>query len=65
MQDFKKNGKGDVIRVQKKEFKGKSYLDIRTFYEGEDGEMMPTKKGVAIPIEIAREVLGAAVKELG
>ena len=64
MQDIKKNSSGDVIRVQKKEFKGKNYLDIRVFYRGEDGDMHPTKKGVSIPMELALYVMGAATKEL-
>ena len=64
MQDIKKNKTGEVIRVQRKEFKDKHYLDIRVFYRGDDGDMHPTKKGISIPIELALVVMGAAAKEL-
>jgi hypothetical protein len=50
-----------IIRVQVKEFKGETYLDIRNFYkDSETGEFCPTKKGVAIPITLAEEVLESA-----
>ena len=72
MQDIKKNGKGDVIRVAKETFKGKDYLDIRIFYEDKHDEkvlgaerLQPTRKGISIPVELAEQVIGAALKELG
>lgn len=58
--DIKKNGKGDVVRIQKDHFRGKDYLDIRTFFEDDHGELKPTKKGIAIPLDIAGEVIQAA-----
>jgi len=65
MQDIQKNGKSkDVVRVQIKEFKGWAYLDIRTFYQGDDGEYCPTKKGISIPIQIAQDVVSAAQREI-
>ena len=36
----------DKIMVTVKEFKGKTYVDIRTFFENDQGEMVPTKKKV-------------------
>jgi len=38
----------DKIIVTLKEFKGKTYVDVRTFFENDDGEMVPTKKGVSL-----------------
>jgi len=38
----------DKIIVTVKEFKGKTYVDVRTFFENDDGEMVPTKKGVSL-----------------
>ena len=33
------------------EFKGKSYADIRVYYEDEEGELKPTKKGITITLD--------------
>ncbi|MHA2085051.1 MAG: transcriptional coactivator p15/PC4 family protein [Candidatus Thorarchaeota archaeon] len=63
MQDVAKNDKGDMIRIQLKEYKGKHYLDIRNFY-AKDGKLNPTKKGISIPDEIAFDVINAATDEL-
>jgi hypothetical protein len=57
------NGKG-LIRVQKNEYKGKYYIDIRKFYEDKDsGEWLPTKKGISIPIDLAQKIIEAITKE--
>jgi hypothetical protein len=39
----------EVVRVSTEEFKGRKYLDIRVYFENDDGEWKPTKKGVTIP----------------
>ena len=49
---------GDTIKVEVKEFKGKTYLDIRTYFEGYDGDLRPTKKGVTIPMSALRTFRG-------
>ena len=33
------------------EFKGKQYADIRVYYEDDEGEWKPTRKGVALSLE--------------
>lgn len=33
------------------EFKGKKYADIRVYYEDDEGEWKPTRKGVALALE--------------
>jgi hypothetical protein len=38
----------DKIIVTVKEFKGKQYIDIRTYFENEEGEWIPTKKGISL-----------------
>ncbi|AFM10789.1 transcriptional coactivator p15/PC4 family protein [Turneriella parva] len=43
--------RGEVIRVEVGEFKGKKLLHIRTWYTNEAGELAPTKKGVALSYE--------------
>ncbi len=58
-----KSGKG-LIGVQKNEYKGKVYIDIRKFYEDRDtGEWKPTRKGISIPINLAEEV-AESIREL-
>lgn len=47
MIDVRKNAR-EVSRVRKREFKGRHYIDARTFYPGEDGELRPSGKGVAM-----------------
>lgn len=44
-------GRGEVIRVEVGEFKGKKLLHIRTWYTNDAGELAPTKKGVAMSYE--------------
>lgn len=47
----------DKIMVAVKEFKGKTYIDIRTFFENEAGEMVPTKKGISLTPENLDEII--------
>jgi hypothetical protein len=64
--EIQKTG-SDRIIVTVKEFKGKTYVDVRTFFENDDGEMVPTKKGVSLTPENLDElirILGEAKKEL-
>ncbi|MBS0618047.1 MAG: transcriptional coactivator p15/PC4 family protein [Spirochaetes bacterium] len=41
-------GRGEILRVEVGEFKGKKLLHLRTWYTNEAGELAPTKKGVAL-----------------
>lgn len=50
-------GKDKVI-VTVKEFKGKQYIDIRTYFENEEGEWIPTKKGVSLTPDNLDEMIG-------
>ena len=43
------------IRVAHSEYQGKKRIDIREFYEAEDGKWLPTKKGVSIREELFDE----------
>ena len=48
IRDIDKGG-GEIIRVEISEFKGKNYLNIRTWYtDRESGEYKPTQKGISI-----------------
>ena len=58
-------GLGNRIHVRLSRFRERDYLDIRNFYETDDGEWKPTRKGIAIPVEMYDELVGAieAAKE--
>jgi len=52
-------GLGNRIHVRRSRFRERDYLDSRNFYEAEDGEWKPTRKGIAIPVELYDELVGA------
>jgi len=57
----------DKIIIALKEFKGKEYVDIRTHFENDDGDWIPTKKGVTFSPESLDEmieILKAAKKKI-
>lgn len=52
------------IIVQVSEFRGKKYLDARKYYADKSGKDMPTRKGIALDLEVAQEVINAMQEEL-
>lgn len=56
-------GLGNRIHIRLSCFRDRDYLDIRNFYETEDGEWKPTRKGIAVPVELYKELM-AALKEV-
>jgi hypothetical protein len=53
----------EVVKVRLREFSGEHYLDVRTFVEGDDGVTRPTKKGVAVRLDLA-DHLADAIREV-
>ncbi|HOV90522.1 MAG TPA: transcriptional coactivator p15/PC4 family protein [Syntrophorhabdaceae bacterium] len=47
----------DKIKVALKEFKGKRYVDMRTYFENDEGEWIPTKKGITFSPDLLEDVL--------
>lgn len=48
MYAIKKNDT-EEIRIEKKEYKGREYIDIRIYFKAEDSDsMIPSKKGITI-----------------
>lgn len=39
-------GKGTLVKVRLNTFKGKNYVDVRTFL----GDKIPTTKGISLPV---------------
>ena len=50
-------GLGSRIHIRLSRFKDRDYLDIRNFYETEDGEWKPTRKGIAVPVDLYDELI--------
>lgn len=49
--DLRRN-EGIVIRVQPRVFKNRQFIDLRTYFVGDDGELSPTKKGLTVPLSL-------------
>lgn len=60
-------GGTEQLQVAIKEFKGKSYLDLRIFYTTDEGaSWLPTKKGVTCSpenLEILKDAIEKAMEE--
>ena len=46
----------EKVKVRKTTFKGKEYLDIRVYITNQEGEEIPTKKGINLPYELVPEL---------
>ena len=58
-------GPTQQIQVRLTTFRGREYLDLRNFYlDEESAEWKPTKKGIAVPVELYDELM-AALTEAG
>lgn len=56
----------DDIRISLSDFKGKKYIDIRSYFEVEDGQeriRIPTRKGIIFSVNLYPE-LRKAIKNL-
>ncbi len=58
---FEKNER-EKVKIRKTVFKGKEYLDIRIYVTGPQGEEIPTKKGINLPLDLAGELKKGIVK---
>jgi len=54
--------KSGAIRVEKKEFKGHKFIDVRRMYKDDNDELQYTRKGITIPLEIVDKIV-KAIKE--
>jgi hypothetical protein len=53
------------VRVAVSEFHGAHYVDTRIHYQADDGEWRPTKKGLTLKPDLAREVAQAMLAVAG
>ncbi len=62
MKDIKKNAL-EIIRVQRREYKGREFVDIRVHYQDDEGEYKPTKKGITINPGLVGDLMKALEEE--
>ncbi|MBB6581896.1 transcriptional coactivator p15/PC4 family protein [Ralstonia solanacearum] len=70
--DLQKNNR-ERLRIEVKEYKGLTYVDLRVWFVGENGEYAPSSKGVMLKprhvVEVAQGLLlasqAADVKGMG
>ncbi|MGC9322863.1 MAG: transcriptional coactivator p15/PC4 family protein [Kosmotogaceae bacterium] len=58
MTDIKRNDT-EIVRVSKREFKGHEFIDIRIYYQDDEGSFKPTKKGITINPKQVNELIDA------
>ena len=46
-------------RIERTEFKGNEYINIRQFWEKNPGEYIPTKKGITFSVDQLGELIAA------
>ena len=56
MKDIHKNDQ-EIIRIARRSYKGKEFIDIRMFYKDDTGEWKPSPKGVTFKPDQIDEVL--------
>lgn len=56
--------KNNTTTVQTKisEWKGNTYIDIREYFKNQQGDWIPTKKGIAITTPMLSEIITAMEK---
>ena len=59
--EFEKGG-GEVIRCRVTTFKGQHYADVRVFWEDDDGEHRPSKKGITVAVDLIDELAEGIAK---
>ena len=57
-------GKTGEVRVEARLYNGKPQLDIRRWFQGKDGVMQPTGKGVTLNPEQAESLVRALGSEM-
>ena len=63
MREFKKNDRGEVVRIVREDYKGADLVNIRVWYRADNGEMRPSKTGIAIKGDQMIEALQAVKAE--
>lgn len=62
MTDIKRNDT-EIVRVSKREYKGHEFIDLRIYYQDDEGDYKPTKKGITINPKLVDELIDALKKK--
>lgn len=54
--EIKKN-KSNFVQIELREYEGNKYVDVREFYDTEDGKRLPTKKGITFSPKVLEQVI--------
>ncbi len=60
--DIQKNSL-EKIRIEKREYKGKEFIDMRTYYLDDSGEWKPSPKGITFKVELLEDIISALESE--
>ncbi len=52
----------EVIRIQRREYKNREFIDIRLFYQDDAGSWQPTRKGTTIHPDAWGDFMAALAK---
>lgn len=59
---FQRNTLGtEEVRATLKEFRGRRYLDLRIYYQDDQGEWKPTRKGVSLSTDFMPNLKAAVL----
>tara|TARA_B100002019_G_scaffold52679_1_gene44882 strand:+ start:957 stop:1178 length:222 start_codon:yes stop_codon:yes gene_type:complete len=59
--EIKKN-KTNYVQIELREYEGHPYVDVREFYDAEDGKRLPTKKGITFTPKVLDSVIDGLVQ---
>ena len=62
---FVEKREGERIRIGLNEYEGREYIDIRQYFQNDEGEWRPTKKGVTLPPDKMEDLHKAIGQLLG
>jgi|TARA_B100001093_G_scaffold518973_1_gene605826 hypothetical protein len=54
--EIKKN-KTNYVQIELREYEGNPYVDVREFFDSEDGKRLPTKKGITFSPNVLEQVI--------
>jgi hypothetical protein len=61
--EFQKNA-NEKVRVELCQFQGKDYINLRIYFQDDDNQWRPTKKGITIASELIEELKKGTDKAL-
>ena len=59
--EIKKN-KTNYVQIELREYEGHPFVDVREFYDSEDGKRLPTKKGITFTPKVLDQVVDGLVQ---